>query len=94
MRRRVTRLGLFLLLGLVSTVGVTALVTVLVDVSQGPQSQAESLVDDERWTVTRWDRAGAAQIRSVRIRGPRVDSRSARRGWGCAPSGLNRRTQP
>lgn len=69
MRRRVTRLALFLLLGLVTTVGVTALVTVLVDVSQGPQSQAESLVDDERWSVTRWDRAGAAQIRSIRIRG-------------------------
>jgi hypothetical protein len=69
MRRRLTTLLVFLLAGLVTTVALVALLTVFVDVGQGPQSQAESFVDDERWSITRWDRAGAAQIRSIRIRG-------------------------
>lgn len=69
MRRRLTTLLIFLAAGLITTVALAALLTVFVDVSQGPQSQAESFVDDERWTISRWDRAGAAQIRSIRIRG-------------------------
>jgi hypothetical protein len=69
MRRRVTPLLLFLLIGLATTAGVAFLLTLLVEVQQGPQSQAESLVDDERWTVNRWDRAGAVRVRSARVRG-------------------------
>jgi hypothetical protein len=69
MRRRILPLLLFLLIGLLTNVLVALALSVFVDVQQGPQSQAESLVDDERWSVVRWDRAGAARIRSVRIRG-------------------------
>ncbi|HEY7120601.1 MAG TPA: hypothetical protein VH475_28720 [Tepidisphaeraceae bacterium] len=69
MSRLFWRLLIFLALGLVTTVGLAWGLNVLVEVQQGRQTQAESFVDDERWTVTRWDRAGAVQIRSVRIRG-------------------------
>ena len=60
---------LFLTMGLVTTVIVALLLALLVDVEQGAQSTGQSFVDDEQWTVTRWDRAGAASIRSVRSRG-------------------------
>jgi hypothetical protein len=69
MRRRLTTACLFLLAGLATTLAVALGLCVFVDVNQGAASQAESLVDDERWTLTRYDRAGAAQLRSVRIRG-------------------------
>ena len=69
MRRRVTPLLLSLLIGLITTLVVTLLLTLLVEVQQGPQSQAEALLDDRRWAIHRWDRAGAVRVRSIRIRG-------------------------
>jgi hypothetical protein len=69
MRRRF-RVGLiFLLLGLVSTVGVAWVLAVLQDVQQGRESSGSAFVDQVQWSVTRWDRAGAIQITSVRIKG-------------------------
>ena len=69
MKRRLPKILLFLTLGLATTLAVSWLMALLMDVQQGRQSQAESFVDDEQWTVTRWDRAGAAQINSVRTWG-------------------------
>jgi hypothetical protein len=69
MRRRF-RVGLiFLLLGLVSTVGVAWVLAVLQDVQQGRESSGSAFVDQVQWSVTRWDRAGAIQVTSVRIKG-------------------------
>jgi hypothetical protein len=59
---------LFLGLGLATTLAVAWSIALFADVSTGRTLQGEALVDDERWTVTRTDRAGAAQIRSVRVR--------------------------
>src|SRR5215203_5131259 len=69
MRRRLRMLMLFLTMGFVTTVIVALLLALLVDVEQGAQSTSQAFADDEVWTVTRWDRAGAATIRSVRTRG-------------------------
>src|SRR4051794_5715361 len=60
---------LFLLLGLVTTLVVAVLLALLVDVRQGPQTTAERYGAAGRWTVSRWDRAGAVQIHSTRTRG-------------------------
>src|SRR4051812_16103697 len=58
-----------LALGLATTVGVAMSMTLLVDVEQGPVRQAQAYSDEEGWQVTRWDRAGAARIKSARQRG-------------------------
>jgi len=68
--RRYFRLGLtFLLLGLVTTVTVAWLLAVLEDVQQGRESSGNAFVDEVQWSVTRYDRAGAIQISSIRIKG-------------------------
>jgi hypothetical protein len=59
----------FLLLGLVTTLAVAWLMTLLVDVQQGRQLQADAFTDDDQWSVTRWDRAGAIQIKSTHVKG-------------------------
>lgn len=69
MKRRVRQILLFFILGLVTTVAVAFLMTLVVDIEQGRQSQAESYSDNSHWTVTRFDRAGAAQITSLRVDG-------------------------
>jgi hypothetical protein len=70
MRRRLWKPALlFLLLGLVTTLVVATLLALLVDVRQGPQTTAERYGAAGRWTVSRWDRAGAVQIQSARTRG-------------------------
>jgi hypothetical protein len=76
MKRRHPRLRLalaFVALGLVTTVAVAMCMTLLVDVEQGVASQAQAYIDEETWSVTRWDRPGAVRIKSVRLRG---------RDWG------------
>ena len=68
--RRHFRAGLaFILLGLVTTVTVAWLLAVLQDVQQGRESSGNAFVDEVQWSVTRYDRAGAIQIRSIRIKG-------------------------
>src|SRR3954467_14466471 len=70
MRRRPWKPALlFLLLGLVTTLVVAALLALLVEVRQGPQTSAERYEVGGRWSVNRWDRAGAVQIESLRVRG-------------------------
>src|SRR5688572_10359700 len=70
MRRRYAKIALILMsAGLATTLAVAWMLAVVVDVRRGPMTQADRYVNDERWTVERWDRAGAAQIRSVRARG-------------------------
>jgi len=69
MIRRLRKVFLFLALGLVTTIGMALLMALLVDVQLGPQRQADSFDGEEYWTVTRWDRAGAAQILSSRVLG-------------------------
>jgi hypothetical protein len=69
MRRRLRTTLLFLGLGFVTTLAVALLFAVLQDVQLGRESQGSAYVDDEQWTITRWDRAGAIQIKSVRIKG-------------------------
>src|SRR5688572_15817108 len=66
---RLPKLALFLGLGLVTSVVVSWLLATLQDVQLGRAIQADSFVNDEQWNVTRYDRAGAATIRSVRFRG-------------------------
>ena len=63
------RIFTFLCLGLVTTLAIAWLVTLLVDVQQGRQLQADAYTDDDQWSVTRWDRAGAMQIKSTRLQG-------------------------
>jgi hypothetical protein len=68
--RRYFRAGLvFLLLGLVTAVTVAWLLAVLQNVQEGRESSGNAFIDQVQWSVTRWDRAGAIQIRSVRIKG-------------------------
>jgi len=72
MKRRLYKIFLFLTLGLVTSLAVAMVLALLVDVQQGVQSQADSFDGDEHWTVTRIDRAGAAQITSIRTRGSTI----------------------
>jgi hypothetical protein len=67
--RLLSRLLAFTVAGLVTTMLVALGLTLLVDVQTGRTLEAQSFVDDEIWTVTRFDRAGAALIKSVRSRG-------------------------
>lgn len=69
MKRYVRRILMFFTLGLVTTLAVAFLMTLVVDIEQGRQSQAENYSDNSQWTVTRFDRAGAAQITSLRVDG-------------------------
>jgi hypothetical protein len=69
MKRRLRRTFLFLSLGLATTLVVAFLMALLVDIEQGRQNQAENYTDNMHWTVTRFDRAGAAQITSLRVDG-------------------------
>src|SRR5688572_7277458 len=64
--RRIGQLLLFALLGVVTTVGMAWAMAALVDVNTGPTVTADAFIGHEHWTVTRQDRAGAAQIRSTR----------------------------
>jgi hypothetical protein len=41
----------------------------LQDVQLGTASQGSAFIDQEQWSVTRWDRAGAIQIKSIRVKG-------------------------
>lgn len=68
-RRRLRTALLFLTLGLVTTLALAWLLALLQDVQLGVQSQGAAYINDEQWSVTRWDRAGAIQIKSVRMRG-------------------------
>lgn len=72
MKRRLTRLIPFLLLGVATTCAI-AWSLVLVDVTTGPLRQASAYVDGGFWNVQRWDRAGAAQIISIRGNGDNVN---------------------
>jgi len=69
MKRHVRKILLFFTLGLVTTLAVAFVMTLVVDIEQGRPSQAESFVDSSHWTVTRLDRAGAVQITSLRVDG-------------------------
>jgi hypothetical protein len=70
MRRRLWNPALlFLLLGLITTLVVAVVLALLVEVRQGPQTTAERYGTAGRWTVSRWDRAGAMQLQSIRTRG-------------------------
>ncbi len=69
MKRRVRKILLFFTLGLMTTLAVAFVMALMVDIEQGGKSQAESFVDSAHWTVTRFDRAGAAQITSLRVDG-------------------------
>jgi len=69
MKRHLRKVLLFLALGLVTTLALAWLLAMLVDVQLGRESQGSAFVDDEQWSVTRWDRAGAIQIKSTRIKG-------------------------
>jgi len=69
MRRHLRSAIAFLALGVATTLGVAWLMTLAVDVQAGTQTQAERYSDDEQWSVTRWDKAGAIQVKSVRIKG-------------------------
>jgi hypothetical protein len=66
MRRRLGRMMVLLLLGAATTLGVAWVLAVTVDVQQGAASSAETFVGHVHWAVSRYDRAGAAQVRSVR----------------------------
>src|SRR3712207_7995330 len=61
-RRVLNRVVLLALLGLFTTVAVAALLALLADVRQGPATQSSGYDLKGRWTVSRWDRAGAVQI--------------------------------
>ncbi|MDB5320035.1 MAG: blaR0 [Phycisphaerales bacterium] len=69
MRRHLRTTLLFLALGLVTTLAVAWLLALLQDVQLGRQSQGSAFINEEQWSVTRWDRAGAIQIKSIRIKG-------------------------
>jgi hypothetical protein len=69
MRRRLRTALLFLALGLVTTLALAWLLALLQDVQLGVQTQGAAYINDEQWSVTRWDRAGAIQIKSVRMKG-------------------------
>jgi hypothetical protein len=69
MRRHLRTALLFLILGLVTTLAVAWLLALLQDVQLGRQSQGSAFINEEQWSVTRWDRAGAIQIKSIRIKG-------------------------
>src|SRR4051812_22492967 len=56
----------FLLLGLLTTIVLALILAATVDVQQGRQLQAQSFGEDDDWTVSRWDRAGAVLIHSQR----------------------------
>lgn len=63
--RFILRLGV---LGLVTTLAIAWVLAAGVDVQQGSQSSADRFEGEEHWTITRLDRAGAAQITSIRER--------------------------
>jgi hypothetical protein len=67
MRRRIQpfRFLLFLLLGLATTLAVAWLLT-MADARQGATTSADAFVGHQRWTVTRYARAGAVQVHSTR----------------------------
>src|SRR5687768_17577323 len=65
-RPRLLRTLPFLLLGFATTVAIALILAATVAVQEGPVTQAQSFDDDEDWTVTRWDRAGAVLVHSVR----------------------------
>src|SRR4051812_9206544 len=68
-RRRLAGVMLLLLAGLGTTLAVVVSLALLVDVRLGPATQADGSDGKTRWTVTRWDRAGAVLIHSARARG-------------------------
>src|SRR3712207_6738472 len=68
-RRVLNRVVLLALLGLFTTVVIAALLALLADVRQGPATQSSGYDLKGRWTVSRWDRAGAVQIHFSRARG-------------------------
>jgi len=68
-RRPLRLASIFLGLGLIVTLAVTWILAAMVDVMEGRQSAADSFDENGHWTLTRWDRAGATLISSVRIRG-------------------------
>jgi hypothetical protein len=65
-RPRLLRTLPFLLLGLGTTIAVALILAASVAVQDGPVTQSQSFDDEEDWSVTRWDRAGAVLIHSVR----------------------------
>ena len=69
MRRRLSTGLVFLGLGLGTTLTTAWLLAVFADVQQGRETQGTAYVDEVQWSVTRWDRAGAIQIKSIRIKG-------------------------
>jgi hypothetical protein len=66
LRRRFAQLLLFLLLGTVTTIGIAWASAAMVDVQQGANTTADAFIGHEHWSVSRYDRASAAQIRSTR----------------------------
>jgi hypothetical protein len=73
MKRRIRAILFFLLLGFATTVAVAFILAAVVDVQQGVQSQADAYEsEDLHWSVTRLDKAGAAQIAIVWEEGPVV----------------------
>ena len=69
MQRRLRTAMLFFALGLATTLALAWMLALLQDVQLGVQSQGAAYINDEQWSVTRWDRAGAIQIKSVRMKG-------------------------
>jgi hypothetical protein len=57
----------FLLLGLLTTIGMAMVLAATVDIQQGQQLQAQAYDGDDDWIVSRWDRGGAVLLRSQRM---------------------------
>jgi hypothetical protein len=66
MKRQIPRILLFLMLGLVTTLALAWVLAATVDVQQGPNTAADAFIANEHWSVSRYDRAGAVQVRSTR----------------------------